>query len=412
MMLSRLRSFTKLFPLILLSIIVALAVWILAVTSSDPSETRQYPGSVTIEIIGQSTNLVVTNELPDSVTINLRAPNSIWESLNEGKGNVRAFIDLSSVSSGETSVPVQVQVGIKPVEIVSFSPQEVDLVLEPLSSKQFDIMVVTRGALPVGYQTAEPELSVKQAVVSGAESRVAQVVEVRATVDLSQVRSDINQTITLQPVDVNGLLVRDVIVTPEEITLMQSVSQRGGYRNVVVIVVTEGQVRQGYRLSSITVNPPTVTVYSTDTSIVDALPGSIETRVISLIDRQEDFTETVELNLPANLQVIGSTQVEVKVDIEPVVSSIALSDIPLEEIGLASNLTADFLPELANIIITGPLPALDTLFVSDVRVMIDLTGYLPGTYLITDPILTLNIPGLTIESISPETFEVTISAAD
>lgn len=411
-MLSRLRSFTKLFPLILLSIIVALAVWILAVTSSDPSETRQYPGSVPIEIIGQSTNLVVTNELPDSVTINLRAPNSIWESLNEGKGNVRAFIDLSSVSSGETSVPVQVQVGIKPVEIVSFSPQEVDLVLEPLSSKQFDIMVVTRGALPVGYQTAEPELSVKQAVVSGAESRVAQVVEVRATVDLSQVRSDINQTITLQPVDVNGLLVRDVIVTPEEITLMQSVSQRGGYRNVVVIVVTEGQVRQGYRLSSITVNPPTVTVYSTDTSIVDALPGSIETRVISLIDRQEDFTETVELNLPANLQVIGSTQVEVKVDIEPVVSSIALSDIPLEEIGLASNLTADFLPELANIIITGPLPALDTLFVSDVRVMIDLTGYLPGTYLITDPILTLNIPGLTIESISPETFEVTISAAD
>jgi len=412
MMLSRLRSFTKLFPLILLSIIAALAVWILAVTSSDPSETRQYPRSVPIEIIGQSTNLVVTNDLPDSVTINLRAPSSIWESLNEGKGNVRAFIDLSSVGSGETSVPVQVQVDIKPVEIISFSPQQVDLVLEPLSSKLFDIKVVTRGALPVGYQAAEPELSVTEAVVSGAESRVAQVVEVRAVVDLSQVRSDINQTITLQPVDVNGLLVREVIVTPEEITLMQSISQRGGYRNVVVIVVTEGQVRQGYRLSSISVNPPTVTVYSTDTSIVDALPGSIETRVISLIDRQEDFTETVELNLPANLQVIGSTQVEVKVDIEPVVSSIALSDIPLEEIGLASNLKADFLPQLANIIITGPLPVLDTLFVNDVRVMIDLTGYLPGTYSITDPILSLNIPGLTIESISPETFEVTISTAN
>jgi len=325
---------------------------------------------------------------------------------------VRAFIDLSSVGPGETSVPVQVQVGIKPVEIISFSPQQVDLVLEPLSSKQFDIKVVTRGALPVGYQAAEPELSVTEAVVSGAESRVAQVVEVRAVVDLSQVRSDINQTITLQPVDVNGLLVREVIVTPEEITLMQSISQRGGYRNVVVIVVTEGQVRQGYRLSSISVNPPTVTVYSTDTSIVDALPGSIETRVISLIDRQEDFTETVELNLPANLQVIGSTQVEVKVEIEPVVSSIALANIPLEEIGLASNLKADFLPQLANIIITGPLPVLDTLFVNDVRVMIDLTGYLPGTYLITDPILSLNIPGLTIESISPETFEVTISTAN
>ena len=409
-MLARLRSFTKLFPLILISILVALTVWILAVTSSDPSVTGEYPNAVPIEIIGQSTNLVVTNDLPEKVTISLRAPTSIWNTLNEGKGNVRAFIDLSGVTAGEVSIPVQVQVGIKPVEIVTYSPQMVDLVLEPLTSKQFDIVVVTRGALPVGYQSDEPVLSETVAVVSGAESLVAQVTEVRAVVDLSQIRSDINETITLQPVDINGLVVRDVTVTPDKITLLQTVTQRGGYRNVVVIVVTEGQVRQGYRLRSITVNPPTVTVYSTDTAAVDALHGSIQTRVISLVDRQDDFTEIVELNLPSSMQVIGSSLVEVRVDIEPVVSSIALSDIPLAEIGLASNLKASFLPEKANVIITGPLPILDTIFVSDVRVLIDLTGYLPGTYSIANPKLSLNIPGLMIESISPTTFEVTISA--
>jgi len=409
-MLARLRSFTKLFPLILISILVSLTVWILAVTSSDPSVTGEYPNAVPIEIIGQSTNLVVTNDLPEKVTISLRAPTSIWNTLNEGKGNVRAFIDLSGVTAGEVSIPVQVQVGIKPVEIVTYSPQMVDLVLEPLTSKQFDIVVVTRGALPVGYQSDEPVLSETTVVVSGAESLVAQVTEVRAVVDLSQVRSDINETITLQPVDINGLVVGNVTVTPDKITLLQTVTQRGGYRNVVVIVVTEGQVRQGYRLSSITVNPPTVTVYSTDTAAVDALPGSIQTRVINLVDRQDDFTEIVELNLPASMQVIGSSLVEVRVDIEPVVSSIALSDIPLAEIGLASNLKASFLPEKANVIITGPLPILDTIFVSDVRVLIDLTGYLPGTYSIANPKLSLNIPGLMIESISPITFEVTISA--
>jgi YbbR domain-containing protein len=408
MMLARLRSFTKLFPLILISILVALAVWILAVTSSDPSETMDYPRNVPIEIIGQSTNLVLTNELPESITITLRAPNSIWETLNEDPGKVRAFIDLSSVAAGETSVPVQVQVSIKPVEIVSFTPQQVNVVMEPLSSKPYDIVVVTRGALPVGYQSDEPQLSETTAMVSGAESRVAQVAEVHAVVDLTQVRSDINTTITLQPVDANGLTVRDVTVTPSEITLLQTITQRGGYRNVVVIVVTEGQVRQGYRLSSITVNPPTVTVYSTDAAAVDALPGSIETKVVSLVDQQEDFTQTVELNLPANLQVLGSSEVEVKVNIEPVVSSIALSDIPVIESGLATNLVATFLPEKANIIITGPLPVLESIFVSDVRILVDLTGYLPGTYSITNPVLSLNIPGLTIESISPNTFEVTI----
>lgn len=409
-MLARIRSFTKLLPLIIISLLVAVVVWILAVTASDPSETKTYPRAVPIEIIGQSTNLVVTNDLPESITIDLRAPTSIWEIMDSGKASVRAFIDLSSVTVGENTVSVQVQVGIKPVEIISYTPQEVDLVLEPLSNKQFDIQVVNRGALPVGYQTDEPQLSETTAIVSGAESRVSQVAEVRAVLDLSQVRSDINQTITLQPVDANGLQVRDVTVTPEKITLLQSISQRGGYRNVVVVVVTEGQVLEGFRLTSITVNPPTVTVYSTDTATVDALPGYVETRVISLVDKQEDFSETVDLNLTSNLQVIGSTQVEVKVTIEPVVSSIALSDVQLEAVGLASNLSATFVPEKANIIITGPVPALDAIFVSDVRVLIDLTGYLPGTYSI-EPKVALNIPGLQIESISPSTFEVTISAA-
>jgi YbbR domain-containing protein len=411
MMLDRLRSFTKLIPLILTSILVALVVWILAVTSSDPSETKVYPRAVPIEVIGQSTNLVIINDLPESVAITLRAPISIWETLISGKANVRAFIDLSNVSAGSTTIPVQVQVGIKPVEIISFTPQSVDLVLEPLISKKFDIKVVNRGALPVGYQTDEPRLSETAAIVSGAESRVAQVVEVRAVVDLSQVRSNINETITLVPVDANGLQVRDVTVTPQEITLLQSVSQRGGYRNVVVKVVTEGQVREGFRLTSITVNPPTVTVYSTDTALVDALPGYVETKVINLIDRHEGFTETIDLNLAPNLQVIGDPQVEVKVAIEPVVSSIALSDVLIEATGLASNLTASILPEKANIIITGPVPALDAIFVNYVRVLIDLTGYLPGTYSITEPKLSLNIPGLSIESISPLTFEVTISTA-
>ena len=45
-MVTRLRSFGKMIPLIIVSLLVALAVWILAVTSSDPSETRLYANEV------------------------------------------------------------------------------------------------------------------------------------------------------------------------------------------------------------------------------------------------------------------------------------------------------------------------------------------------------------------------------
>ena len=60
-------------------------------------------------------------------------------------------------------------------------------------------------------------------------------------------------------------------------------------------------------------------------------------------------------------------------------------------------------------IISGPVPALEALFANDLRVLIDVTGLLPGVYSL-EPSLTLNIPGLKIESISPTSFEVTITS--
>jgi len=54
------------------------------------------------------------------------------------------------------------------------------------------------------------------------------------------------------------------------------------------------------------------------------------------------------------------------------------------------------------------VPVLNNLFINDLRVLIDLSGRMPGTYSI-EAAPTLNIPGLEIESISPTTFEVTIS---
>lgn len=409
-MLTRLRSLTKLLPTLIISFLVALAVWIMAVTSSDPSETKDYPKPVPVEVVGQATNMVIVNELPAAVSITLRAPVSIWNRLNAGQANVRAFVDLSGLEVGDHTLPLEIQVGIRPVEVIAYTPETVDVSLETLVTKKFDIQVVNRGALPVGYETEEPQLSETTAMVSGAGSRVEQVAEIRAVVDLSQVRSDINQTITLQPVDVNGLLVRNVTVYPEKITLVQAVAQRGGYRNVVVKVVTEGQVANGFRLTSISVFPPTITVFSPDPIVVDSLPGYIETLPISITDKKENFTQSIDLNLASNLQVIGNSKVEVNVGIAPVESSLALTDVKVETIGLASNLTARILPEKVNVILSGPMPVLEKLFVNDVRVLVNLTGILPGVYTM-EPVVSLNIPGLTIESISPATFEISITSS-
>ncbi len=406
-MLKTLKAFTKTLPLFFTALVIAIAVWIMAVTSADPSIEKAYPETIPVEIIGQSTDMVITTEIPETIELILRAPSSIWESLISQKVPVRALMDLSGLGEGSHVVPIQIQIGIKPVEVRDFSPQSVTLSMEPLKTIQSSIRLIGQGSLAVGYQSNPAQLSDSLVMVSGASSNVDKVAEVRAVVRLTDAKTDINQTITLQPVDVNGTVVRDVTLSPEKITVTQKVFERGGYRNVVVKVVTTGQVANGYRLSGVSVFPPTVTVFAADPALVDALPGYIETKAINLNNKTEGFEEEIELNLPFGVQVIEDLTVLVKVEITAIQDNLPLSDVMVEAHGLSAQYSVSILPEKVDVILSGPLNALKGLNQNDLKVLLDLTGFTPGTYTI-EPEASLNFPEVNIESISPTTFVITI----
>lgn len=402
-----LRQLTKNLPSLITAFILAVAVWILAVNSTDPSVEKAYPSSVKVEVIGQASNLVITNTLPETISLTLRAPNSIWNQLINEKAPVRALVDLSGISAGSHTVPVQVQIGVKPVDIVSFNPRSLNITLENLMTKTFTIKLDERGDPAVGYQTVTPTISDTEATISGPESQVNRVAVVKAVLDISGVKEDVSRAITLTAVDVNGSTISGVTITPEKINLTQAVVQRGGYRNVVVKVNTVGQIASGYRLTNISVFPPAITIYSTDPNVVDALPDFIETLPLDLTGLKDDYDSEIGFSLPSGVEIIGDQTVNVQVGVAAIESSMALSDVTVEPSGLAANLEAKITPGNVDIIVGGPLRSLDTINISDLRVLIDLSGKMPGKYIIT-PDARLNLPDLTIENILPKTFDVVI----
>lgn len=403
-----LRNFLRQLPTLLFAFLLAVAVWALAVTSNDPSVQKDYPGNVSVEVIGQDPGMVMTSTLPASVAVTLRAPNSIWSSLIDEKVPVRALMDLSGLGEGDHTVPIQIEVGIKPVEIISYNPRSVDISLEPLITSQFEINVVTNSNPAIGYQAGVPELDQSSTTVSGAKSLVNNVTEVRATINLQQATSDINQQVTLQAYDQAGQVVNGVTITPEKVIVTDSIAQQGGFRNVVVKLITAGQPATGYRLTSISVNPPTVTVYSTDPKLVEALPGYVNTDSVNLTGLKDDLNQQISLVLPDGITVVGDPSVNVQVSIAAIENSLSVSSVPVIPTGLAANLTVMISPANADVIIAGPLVSLNTLSISDLQVLIDLSGMQPGRYTI-QPTTSLNLPDLRIQSILPTTFEVTIA---
>ena len=158
-MIERLRDFTKTLPSLLIAFLLALAVWVMAINSSDPSVEKVYPNDVPIEIVGQSTDTVINTDLSENVAITLRAPTSIWNTLLVEKAPVRAFIDLAGLGVGPHTVPIQIQVGTKPVEIITYNPRSITLDIEPLLTQNMDIRVILRGKSANWIPGEEPVLS-------------------------------------------------------------------------------------------------------------------------------------------------------------------------------------------------------------------------------------------------------------
>lgn len=387
---------------------LAVAVWISAVTSADPDETRTLPAPVPVQIIGQASNLVLNSDIPRSVDVTLRAPRSVWSLIEADPQLVRAILDLSAMSSGDHTVELQIQIDPRPVQIVSVSPRMITFVLEPLITKGLEIDLSISGESAVGYQVGDAVMEPQEVVIAGAQSQVEKVARVRVSVDLNGIRENFDQTLPVEVLDDRGQKVNGVTISPESVHVTLPVIQQGGYRDVAVKVVTFGRVASGYRLTDLSVFPPVVTVFSADPQLVSNLPGVLETQPLDLQNAQNDINTRLALNLPEGISVIGEQTVLVQAGVSPIESSVTLAGERIEIIGLTDGLTAQVSPTSVDVILSGPLSLLDTLTRQSVRATVDLNGLGVGTYQITPKVEVL-ISNIVVESILPNTIEVVIT---
>ncbi len=388
---------------------LALAVWISAVTSADPDETRTLPAPVQVDTIGQASNLVLNSDIPKEVEVTLRAPRSVWDLIDSDPQLVRVILDLSGLSSGEHTMDLQIQIDARPIQIISVSPRTITFTLEPLTTESVNVDLSISGEAAVGYQMGEISYEPLEVSVSGAESQVEKVARARVSVDLNGIRENFDDSLPVEVLDDNGEVVKDVTVSPSEIQVTFPISQQGGYRDVAVKVSIIGRVASGYRLTDLSVFPPVVTVYSTDPDLVSNLPGIVETQPLDLQSAQDDINTRLTLNLPPGVSIIGEQTVLVQAGVSPIEGSVTLSGELIEIVGLESGLTAQTSPISVDVILSGPLPLLDTLTRQSVRATVDLTGLSAGTYQIS-PKVEILISNIIVESILPNTVEVVVTS--
>jgi YbbR domain-containing protein len=408
-LLAPLRWFFSNLSTLFLSFALAVVVWISAVTAANPNVERIR--SVTLKVNGLDANMLVVSDVPTQVRITLRAPRSVADSLVGIENAIEAQVDVTGLGAGTYDLEVKTHIdeAYRPVRLVLVNPEIVTLTLEPLVALTLPVNLDVSGDPAIGYQKGPVERDPSFVTISGAASLVAQVEEVQATLDISDSRETLETDVPALALDAAGEPVPGVVVAPNEIRVTQPVFLQGGYRNVIVKVVTSGRTANGYKLTNITVSPLNVVVFSTDPQLVNDLPGYVETQPVDLDGAEDDVDSFVVLNLPDGVSVVGDQSVLVQVSIAAIEGSLTVS-LPVTPIGLLPTHAAAISPETVDVILSGPVPILNSLDPSEIRVVVALDGLDLGIYQLEPEVDIL--PGrVRVETILPSTVEVTIIIA-
>ncbi len=108
--------------------------------------------------------------------------------------------------------------------------------------------------------------------------------------------------------------------------------------------------------------------------------------------------------------MVGQPTVLIQAGISPIQSSLTLAGENVAVTGLPEGLSAVVSPASVDVILSGPLPILDTLTRQDIQVTVDASNLTAGTYQLT-PKVQILASNVTVESLLPGTVELVLTTS-
>jgi YbbR domain-containing protein len=396
---------------LLLSFLLALAVWVSAVLSADPNQECVI--DVPIERTEPGEELVLLTTLPTTVELSFQSPQSVCAQMTENRSSIQAALDLSVYGEGEHEAFISLTIpdDYRPIRNLTYSPQRSTFELEELVTRTLPLMTTVTGEIDPGFEKDLPVWGASRIEITGRKSLVENVATASATLDIEGATETIETTLPITLQDADGRRITNVSYSPAEVFVSLPVSRLGTFRDVIVRVIYVGQPAEGFRLTNITPFPQEVTLFSSDIELLRELPGFVETNPIDISGATNDIEQRVTLVLPDGVTVSGENGASQSVLVTVNIAAIEASEtrtVSVEVIGLDAGLQASIAPESLDVIVVGPAFLFPDLTEESIRVFLDVTGLEPGLHTL-EPQVEILLVEMNAESLLPATIEVEIS---
>ncbi len=365
--------------------------------------TLSLAGPIPIEVRNQPARTFLLTAIPPLTEIRYLSPSGA----RAISSTFEAWIDLNDVPAGSGTVTVPVQVrSIDPrISVLSYEPAVVAVQLEPLETKTVTVRVVP-GTPPPNVEVGDATAVPAQVQVSGPKSVVARVIEARVDAVIQPSGIDVDQELPVVPVDALGDAVSPVNVEPPSVRVKIPVFSSRQSRTLPVNPAISGTAAPGFQVTTVTVNPPTLTVEGDADQL--ATLSRVDTAPIPVTGASSKIERDVEFALPTGVVPVGATTVHVTIDVQPVVETRSFN-AGVTLVGAKPNLAYASATDRLIVTIAGSPSELDRLTASGISVSLDVAVLGPGTAQVQ---ATLTLPaGLTLVSISPSKVDIAVSPA-
>ena len=212
---------------LILSFVLAVVIWlVIAMQFSDPQEATFSDVPVTIDTtMSDSLELQMFGQKDLTVSVQVSGKRYDVSPFTLSQDDFIVTASTVNVSSaGKYSLPISVRTKdtSRDVEIVSFSPESVDVYFDYNLTESYPIEVQVKapdeGIAAEGYVDGEPLVSSAEVTVSGAAAEIQKIAKVLAKVTLTE---PLEQTakfenVSLSIVNANGGIVRSAYVKVED----------------------------------------------------------------------------------------------------------------------------------------------------------------------------------------------------
>lgn len=382
------KILTRNLGLKLLAFVFAVTLWLVVVNLDDPTMKKRFTIAVTVEneeVIAAANKYFEIEAESANVTFTVVGKRSVMDEISSS--DFKAIADMSKLIQGEDEniVPVEITALRHAGELtISKRTQELKVILEDLMRQAFVILPAAQGEPAEGYALGSMVVEPNRLWVTGPKEVVSQIDTVKATIDVTNMSTDISDSVVPVLLDEN-----EKIVDTTRLTLsLDIVTVKAGIvsqKTVPIKVNYSGKPADGFEVISAAAEPSEVTIKG-KSDVLNAISSIvIPEDVINVEGANEKFEQKVDLNqyLPSGVTLNKSVEasVTVKIDIEQLerrVFTVPTRNIAVDD--LREGYQIEYNERNVEIEVYGLADDLDHLTVSALRPVLDVGGLEAGRH--------------------------------